>query len=74
MKNINYRKKLARLKYKDLILELHKNGKSIRTTRVGFDGATAFVLVGRIDLIGMGFEWLNTSLKSPFKRPAIFCA
>ena len=30
MKNINYRKKLARLKYKDLILELHKNGKSIR--------------------------------------------
>ena len=30
MENINYRKKLARLKYKDLILELHKNGKSIR--------------------------------------------
>lgn len=30
MKNINYKKKLARLKYKDLILELHKNGKSIR--------------------------------------------
>ena len=30
MKNINYRKKLARLKYKDLILELHKNEKSIR--------------------------------------------
>ncbi len=30
MKNINYRKKLARLKYKDLVLELHKNEKSIR--------------------------------------------
>ena len=30
MKNINYRKKLAQLKYKDLILELHKNEKSIR--------------------------------------------
>ena len=30
MENTNYRKKLARLKYKDLILELHKNGKSIR--------------------------------------------
>ena len=30
MKNINYKKKLARLKYKDLILELHKNEKSIR--------------------------------------------
>ena len=30
MKNINYKKKLAQLKYKDLILELHKNGKSIR--------------------------------------------
>ena len=30
MNNTNYRKKLARLKYKDLILELHKNGKSIR--------------------------------------------
>ena len=30
MKNINYKKKLARLKYKDLILELHENGKSIR--------------------------------------------
>ena len=30
MKNINYKKKLARLKYKDLILNLHKNGKSIR--------------------------------------------
>ena len=30
MKNINYRKKLAQLKYKDLILELHENEKSIR--------------------------------------------
>ena len=30
MKYINYRKKLAQLKYKDLILELHKNEKSIR--------------------------------------------
>ena len=30
MENINYRKKLARLKYKDLILDLHKNEKSIR--------------------------------------------
>ena len=30
MKNINYKKKLARLKYKDLILDLHKNEKSIR--------------------------------------------
>lgn len=30
MKNINYRKKLAQLKYKDLILELDKNQKSIR--------------------------------------------
>ena len=30
MKNINYKKKLAQLKYKDLILELHKNEKSIR--------------------------------------------
>ena len=30
MKNINYRKKLAQLKYKDLILDLHKNEKSIR--------------------------------------------
>ena len=30
MKNINYKKKLAALKYKDLILELHKNEKSIR--------------------------------------------
>ena len=30
MKNINYRKKLAQLKYKDLILDLHKNDKSIR--------------------------------------------
>ena len=30
MENINYRKKLARLKYKDLILDLHKNKKSIR--------------------------------------------
>ncbi len=30
MKNINYKKKLARLKYKDLILEIHENGKSIR--------------------------------------------
>ncbi len=30
MKNINYRKKLAQLKYKDLVLELHKNEKSIR--------------------------------------------
>ena len=30
MKNINYRKKLARLKYKDLILDLHENEKSIR--------------------------------------------
>ena len=30
MKNINYRKKLAQLKYKDLIFELHKNEKSIR--------------------------------------------
>ena len=30
MKNINYRKKLARLKYKDLILVLHKIGKSNR--------------------------------------------
>ena len=30
MKNINYKKKLAQLKYKDLILDLHKNQKSIR--------------------------------------------
>ena len=30
MKNINYKKKLAQLKYKDLILELDKNQKSIR--------------------------------------------
>ena len=30
MENINYRKKLARLKYKDLILQLHKEGNSIR--------------------------------------------
>ncbi len=30
MKNINYKKKLAQLKYKDLILELEKNQKSIR--------------------------------------------
>ena len=30
MKNINYKKKLAQLKYKDLILKLHKNEKSIR--------------------------------------------
>ena len=30
MENTNYRKKLARLKYKDLILELHKEGNSIR--------------------------------------------
>ena len=30
MKNINYHKKLAQLKYKDLILELHENEKSIR--------------------------------------------
>ena len=30
MQNINYRKKLARLKYKDLILQLHKEGNSIR--------------------------------------------
>lgn len=30
MKNINYRKKLARLRYKDLILELHNSGKSVR--------------------------------------------
>ena len=30
MKNTNYRKKLAQLKYRDLILELDKNQKSIR--------------------------------------------
>ena len=30
MKNINYKKKLAQLKYRDLILELDKNQKSIR--------------------------------------------
>ena len=30
MKNINYRKKLARLRYQDEILEMHKSGKSIR--------------------------------------------
>ena len=30
MKNINYKKKLAQLKYKELILELDKNQKSIR--------------------------------------------
>ena len=30
MKNINYKKKLAQLKYKDQILELDKNQKSIR--------------------------------------------
>ena len=30
MKNINYKKKLAQLKYKELILELDKNEKSIR--------------------------------------------
>ena len=30
MKNINYKKKLAQLKYKDLIFKLHKNEKSIR--------------------------------------------
>ena len=30
MENINYRKKLARLKYKDLILDLKKKKKSIR--------------------------------------------
>jgi hypothetical protein len=30
MKNINYRKKMARLRYKELILELHESGKSIR--------------------------------------------
>ena len=30
MQNINYKKKLARLKYKDLILQLHKEGNSIR--------------------------------------------
>ena len=30
MKNINYRKKMARLRYKDLILEMHESGKSIR--------------------------------------------
>ncbi len=30
MKNINYKKKFAQLKYKDPILELEKNQKSIR--------------------------------------------
>ena len=30
MKNTNYRKKLARLRYQDEILEMHKSGKSIR--------------------------------------------
>ena len=30
MENINYRKKMARLRYKDLILELHESGKPIR--------------------------------------------
>lgn len=30
MENINYRKKLARLRYQDEILEMHKSGKSIR--------------------------------------------
>ena len=30
MKNINYRKKMARLRYKDLILEMHEGGKPIR--------------------------------------------
>lgn len=30
MENTNYRKKLARLRYQDEILEMHKSGKSIR--------------------------------------------
>ena len=30
MENINYRKKMARLRFKDLILEMHESGKSIR--------------------------------------------
>ena len=30
MENTNYRKKLARLRYQDVILEMHKSGKSIR--------------------------------------------
>ena len=30
MKNTNYRKKLARLRYQDEILEMHKSGKSVR--------------------------------------------
>ena len=30
MENTNYRKKLARLRYQDFILEMHKSGKSIR--------------------------------------------
>ena len=30
MENINNRKKMARLRFKDLILEMHESGKSIR--------------------------------------------
>ena len=30
MENINYRKKMARLRFKDSILEMHESGKSIR--------------------------------------------
>lgn len=30
MENTNYRKKLARLRYQNEILEMHKSGKSIR--------------------------------------------
>ena len=30
MENINYRKKMARLRFKDLILEMHESGKSTR--------------------------------------------
>lgn len=30
MENINYRKKMARLRFKDLILEMHESGKSIK--------------------------------------------